>query len=345
MSPIQMGDRLIQQINDIEALEKKVNGWSNLVNAIVGNDMPLADKHAIETMLEKRSKLLYLKRATIHDQAALIQARTAARASSIAEVKARAKNVVDSAKVTELRAKIRAALQEKAPYSTSTLAQELKSPTAVVAHHPGLDKLKQIRASELLNAMDKEYGINAGAQMRNAYENALSSWYGSSNGDGAASLKVALEKEFSELLTTYHGHFVDNDPALRAKYLLSQVKLETLDAIRKQMAVDRDFAKAFVREVMGKDSLTLYRGIRRDYFVAAGAPIPKTGEQFVDVGNPMASWSFSKARAKGFGDIVIKAEVPIDDIQSLFVLQPHALNYWGEKEAFVLGRPQVVTVE
>jgi hypothetical protein len=344
-SPIQMGERLVQQINDIEALEAKFHNWKNLVDTIVGPGMSLDDKTQIVKMLEARSKLLYAKRATIHDSAALLQARTAARAGSIAEVKARAKNIVDSPTVAKLRAEIRTALNKPSYGSTKTLADELKSPTALPTHHPGLDKLRTIREEMLDFVMNKEYGASW-EQMRSAYNGAIAEWYGSSNSSGGASLKVALEKEFSELLTTFHGHFVDNDPVLRAKYLMAQVKMDTLDAIRKQMAVDRDFAKAFVREIMGKDTITLYRGVRRDYFTAAGAPIPQKGEEFVDIGNPMSSWSFSKSRAAGFGhDIVMKAEVPIDDIQSIFVLQPYATNYWGEKEAFVIGRPQHVTIE
>lgn len=358
MSPIQMGDRLRAQIDAIEIMEKKFQGWHNFVDTIIGKagvNMPAADHMAIEKMLEKRAKLLYAKRATLHEAVELLQQRVALRAQSIAEVRARTAKVVDTPEVTALRTKLRTELSQTQQTAwgggsgpSDTYMGRLKSPTALSSNDSAVEALQGIREKLLDNAMKARYGVTS-PQMRRAYDSAIGDWYGSSNGNGAASLKVALEKEFKELRTSFHGVFINADPALRQQYLIAQVKLETLEAIREQLMIDKAFAKAYIREVMGKDKVTLYRGVRADYYAKAGVPKPKSGEQFVDVGNPMASWSFSKAQAHRFsgqGGVVMKSEVSVDDIASIFVQQPSAKGgFWSEKEAFVLGRPLHVTID
>lgn len=348
-SPVQMGERLIQQIDKIEALQNKVGSWKLFVDDIVrGSGMNAADRLKIEMMLQQRANLLYAKRQVIRDQLALLTRRTQGRGQAFAEIAARQRNITDEVKTARYRQRIDAEISRAgSSYTTpGSVKAKLAKPTTLSSHDSEREAIVRLRDQ----IMREEFSNNAAVWKHyHEYESAISSWYGSSSGQGAARLKRALEETFpGEVNTSYHGVFLNHDPNLRKTYLLSQAPENLIPAFKAFMEVDRQFAKAYVREVMGKDTITLYRGVSGDYFRKQGVPKPTKGEEVVVIGNPMDSWSFQEGAARrfaGYDGVVFQAEISVDDMQSLFIQQKGANSYWSEKEVFVIGKPQRAKVK
>jgi hypothetical protein len=335
-----LGERFIKQIDAIEALHKKHGTWANLLHDLgVKQGLPATDYKQIVDMLEARAKLLYQRRNEIRayiDTAAQRAANRAVAAREIIERQKVAAAYRDAVEVTTGKR-----MAEELAKLPDSVKQDLKAFAST--GHAAADQAMAIRDKLLKELVQAELKLSDAeyAAAYKTFKSQVSDWYGSSSSSGAGEMKAAIEDLFPDVAKTTHHHgYLDHDAGAHARF---RGNLPLGDGQRKVfrafMLAEKRIAKAYLKELTGKETLKLTRGVYESYFSDAKVPVPKPGQEWVDVGNPLASWAGKKTH---FGSLAWEAEVSIDDVWAVYHLQPHSRGYWSEKEFFVMGRPQFV---
>lgn len=327
MTPMNLGKRVIDQIDAIEALEKSLGGgmtgWTKLVEQLAP-DMPIKDRDQVVFMLSQRAQLLYAKRLEVTNWLRTAAQRQANQAVAFREVDLRIAAVVDD----DVDKKMRRAVQE----TFNAIKGQVPIPKSLggspgFAFQQRMQALrKQLLREELADLSDAEFN-----DLYQKMDSRYGSWYGSSSSDGAGVLKRAAEEEFGTP-TVFHGYYFDHDTAKRNAYFPPK----PVSAVMKRfMRAEQKISRAMIRELFNDaKTVKIYRGVHQSYFTSAGARVPGLGEEFVDVGNSLASWSFKKL---SFGNVGMEAEVPVEDLFNIFFANQQA--HGSENEVFVIGRP------
>jgi hypothetical protein len=172
-------------------------------------------------------------------------------------------------------------------------------------------------------------------------DNLMSGWRSSSSQGAANIMKTFTEKKHG-IKTLYGQEFLNSDvdrialferSVNRAFELKANALGITVKEYKKQVSRLMDYMQAntsVVLKKLGNKKITLYRGVRLDYFVKRGIKEPLKLKGKLLETNSLSSWSTSKNIANDFGNFTMKIEVEVDDVFNAGVIDENLIQ--GEAE-------------
>lgn len=347
LTPGDMGDRLIAQIDQILALEKALGGW----DAYVRGSFPewdVADRKKIVDMLAARSKLLAKKRDDIRNYAAekirleremkdLLEktklkraaARTPEEKAQVARAVAHVQQTLVASDVTELKAAI---AQGKGHGARNAMAARKRA--------------SDVRQRFVIAELEARGVKNSTARAIEQHIEAMyRSWQGSAQSDAAMGLKFFGVVDAGAVNTYWNG-YINLDPVKQQQFLAAGRNALTGGGRFKEedvitaLRAERAFNRAMGEEVLQVPKVKLWRRVSH-YFQHQQIPEPASGTVGVFRHNGVTGWT--SVRGSYGGSHEFEAEFDWDDVMRSYWW--HAGGYEHEHEWWVFGFDKVMKVE
>lgn len=197
-------------------------------------------------------------------------------------------------------------------------------------------------SSFLLDHLD-EAGLSSyqGRSRENAdYLRMLRGWMFNADGKEAAVLKSWVESRFGLLARRHHGMLLDYMGENYQMYLAERsMGLYNTNSLEAQLDLLYSYCQYEAQRHFDERHITLFRGVNRiDEFERLSE---SSSDNEILILNNLNSFTASRERADEFGDLVIRAEVPIPKLLYYQGLLPGPLQ--GEEEFLVIGGAYAVT--
>lgn len=216
-----------------------------------------------------------------------------------------------------------------------------------------LRDLAETRRGLVEQALLDQYSPDQIDVLRTMHDQLVSDWTDSSTTNGAAFLKV--EAQGPDNPTRYHGlgfgrldtadrlALLDDRAARWWEQMQEQAQLYTgpalsdevkavwrmvadgsglgADDLRAYIAADKTATEQMLRELMPEDNpagpgmIRLYRGLDLPRLKGKW----EVGSEIDNIGNSLSSWTTSTERAEEFGNVVVFADVPLEDVRMSYL--------------------------
>lgn len=180
-------------------------------------------------------------------------------------------------------------------------------------------------------------------------------WSDSSNSPAGALLKSTISKLYPEAKILFHLR-PSADPEFANSFRLDvDEKLLKLSPNARESVVTMAKRQAawtqwVYRNLLGQETVTVYRGVKPAFFEDTGQAVPTVGETGTLIDNALSSWTtslsqalrFAGTRVGGFDGAVFKADVPVEQVFASWQTANSVMAQVFQKEREVLligGRP------
>jgi hypothetical protein len=339
-----LGQRIIDQIDEIVALQKKAGGW----RAFVDDALPGytgADRTAMVDMLEARTQLLLAKKAEV--KAAMDAAKKQAAEMAKLQKELAAKMKAGGSKLrpddiraitiveTELRTELSAAELQAVANGLAGNKSGAADPNVWNAR----DKIAAIRDRSLARRA-QEMGltpVQARAAVRK-YDHYFAQWQGSASSEGAGVIKyLGMLDEGGEIY--HHKRFIDKDQAERLQVIAAAKSMLRGHGLDEALALelfraDRNLQQAMGNSI-GRATVKLWRRVNDEHFNGHGIPKPRKGATGYGQQNAVSGWTFVKGSYPG--TVEFEVEIPFRDVVSGWWTRGNGISHGGEHEMWIVS--------